>query len=369
MFQNEASLELKFDGAADKSCCDSVRGYENSGSSFCKDAETSFIEQIFRHRWNLHELYQKMANIRKQEGFPGQLVQNDDWKIKLIFQVFPPSAEQFSLYLSELVEEGAPFTVFKTIKSAFPFYYAARNEQSLPVTQLPFVKLLLEGASRDAAKKRGPTKKASTLNEDETKSILRSSFWPEGSIAFPNTSFKDWRTGVKLFTFYATFCRWDCYMKLSPASFTFNEDHVMIVYESAKNDLYYTGSTSVIAYDQGSLLCPYLIYKTYFQIMGFEGLSSEKLNCRLRPTGQPNRKLPLSYGASLKDTKELLARHGHEDGFSEKSLKSTGVTILLDKGTSLPDVQIFGRWKSEQTPLFYHNSSISRRMQVSRKLI
>jgi hypothetical protein len=112
MFQNEASLELKFDGAADKSCCDSVRGDENSGSSFCKDAETSFIEQIFRHRWNLHELYQKMANICKQQGFPGQLVQNDDWKINLIFQVFPPSPEQFSLYLSELVEEGARHSRF-----------------------------------------------------------------------------------------------------------------------------------------------------------------------------------------------------------------------------------------------------------------
>ena len=273
------------------------------------------------------------------------------------------------MYISELVEQGAPFTVFKTTKSAFPFYYAARNSDSLPVTKLPFVKLLLEGASRDAAKKRGPTKKAATLSEDETKSILQSTFWPKGSIVFPNTSLKDWRTGVKLYTFYVTVCRWDCYMKLSPASFTFNEDHVMIVYESAKNDLYYSGSTSVIAYNQGSPLCPYLIYKTYFQIMGFEELSTEKLNCRLKPNGQPNRKLALSYGASLKDTKELLARHGHVEGFSEKSLKSTGVTILLDKGTSLPDVQIFGRWKSEQTPLFYHNSSINRRMHVSKKLI
>ena len=267
------------------------------------------------------------------------------------------------------MEEGAPITVFKTMKSAFPFYYAARNESSLPVTQLPFVKLLLEGASRDAAKKRGPTKKAATLSEDETKDMLRSTFWPVGTTVSPNTSLKDWRTGVKLFTFYATVCRWDCFMKLSPASFTFNEDHVIIVYDSAKNDLYYSGSTSVIAYNQGSLLCPYLIYKTYFQMMGFEGLSSEKLNCRLKPNGKPNKKLPLSYGASLKDTKELLARHGHEAGFSEKSLKSTGVTTLLDKGTSLSDVQIFGRWKSEQTPLFYHNSSINRRIHVSRKLL
>ena len=273
------------------------------------------------------------------------------------------------MYISDMVDQGAPFTVFKTLKSAFPFYYAARNSDIVPVTQLPFIKLLLEGALRDSAKKKGPTKKAATLSEDETKRILQATFWPQGSLVFPNSSLKDWRTGTKLYTFYATVCRWDCFMKLSPASFTFTEDHVMISFQSAKNDLYYSGSTSILAYNQGSLLCPYLIYKTYFQIMGFEGLHIEKLNCRFKPNGQPNRKLSLSYGTSLKDTKELLAKHGHEDGFSEKSLKSTGVTILLDKGTSLSDVQIFGRWKSEQTPLFYHNSSITRRMQVSKKLI
>ena len=77
----------------------------------------------------------------------------------------------------------------------------------------------------------------------------------------------------------------------------------MISFQSAKNDLYYSGSTSMLAYNQGSLLCPYLIYKTYFQIMGFEGLHIEKLNCRLKPNGQPNRKLSLLYGAYLKDTK------------------------------------------------------------------
>ena len=77
----------------------------------------------------------------------------------------------------------------------------------------------------------------------------------------------------------------------------------------------------------------------------------------------------LPRSASLKDTKDLSSRYGHGEGFSEKSLKSTGVTVLLDNGTSLADVQVFGRWKSEQTPLFYHNSSIKRRIQISRKLI
>ena len=288
---------------------------------------------------------------------------------RLNVPVFPPKVKDFSLYISSLVDEGASITVFKTMKSSFPFYYGARNEKSLCIIKEPFVKLLVEGALRDAAKRKGPTKKDATLTEDETKQMLESTFWPNGEENQPNSSLKEWRTAVKLFTFYNTVCRWDCYMKLTPSSFTFYEDHLVLVFDSSKNDSYYSGSTSVIAYKPGSLLCPYLIYKTYFQLMEFEGTLKEKLNCRLKPNGKPNPQRALSYGSSLTDTKELLARHGHVSGFSEKSLKSTGVTILLDKGTSLSDVQIFGRWKNEQTPLFYHNSSIQRRLNVSRKLI
>ena len=72
----------------------------------------------------------------------------------------------------------------------------------------------------------------------------------------------------------------------------------------------------------------------------------------------------LSYSQSLKDSKELLEQYGVKE-VSEKSFKASGVTVLLDKKTSITDVQIYGGWKSEQTPLFYHNSSISRRMDIS----
>ena len=44
------------------------------------------------------------------------------------------------------------------------------------------------------------------------------------------------------------------------------------------------------------------------------------------------------------------------------------VTMLLDKKASLADVQIFGGWKSESTPLHYHNQSTKRRMDISEML-
>ena len=66
----------------------------------------------------------------------------------------------------------------------------------------------------------------------------------------------------------------------------------------------------------------------------------DKLNCKLEMSGKVSRtKTLLSYTASLKDTKELLAKHGF-DGASEKSFKARGVSALLDNKASLSDVQV-----------------------------
>ena len=66
----------------------------------------------------------------------------------------------------------------------------------------------------------------------------------------------------------------------------------------------------------------------------------DKLNCKLGLNGKTARtKTLLSYTSSLKDTKDLLTEHGFA-GVSEKSFKASGVSALLDKKTSLSDVQV-----------------------------
>ena len=163
-------------------------------------------------------------------------------------------------------------------------------------------------------------------------------------------------------------CRFNCYEKLNPTSFTFNEDYLIIEFSSAKNDQFYAGTTSVLAYQRGDLMCPYLIYKTYFRLMNFSMTTSESLNCRLTRRGYPRPNTRLSYSSSLSDTKELLSKFGYKGSFSEKSLKASAVTIALDKGAPITDIQIYGRWNSPLTPLAYHNSSIARRAAISRLL-
>ena len=318
-------------------------------------------------------IYNKMLRLVLSSKAPGTITGYvsavEKWNkfaLKNNYSVFPPDRQEFSLYITGLSEKGTSYSSFKLIAAAMPFLYAARNSEEQVVTKTPFVKLVMEGAMRKASKQRGLVKKANTFPEENIKKILIASFWPSGTPSQPNRSLKEWRTAVRLYTYYMTLCRFDCYSKLKISSFNFKEDHVVITYESRKNDQHYNGSSSILKFRHGELLCPQLVYQTYFRIMNFR--DEAYLNCRLSSFGAKSRPgTKLSYNQSLKDTKDLLASHGI-DSASEKSFKASGVTVLLDKKASLTDVQIFGGWKSENTPLFYHNQSVQRRMEISEML-
>ena len=137
---------------------------------------------------------------------------------------------------------------------------------------------------------------------------------------------------------------------------------------SNNNKIIFKGTCSVLKYKPGDSLCPRLIFNTYFTIMNFKS-SEDILNCRLTRNGKEARPhTKLSYSQSLKDSKTIMKRFGIAD-ISKKSFKASGVTTMLDKKTSLSDVQVYGGWHSEQTPLYYHNSSINRRMDISSLLL
>ena len=320
------------------------------------------------------KIYGKMIKLILTSKAPGTIsgyaASIDKW-VKFCerngFQQFPPKRNDFALFVTDLSERNTPYSSFKLLSAAIPFYYAAHNSDEVCVTRTPFIKLLLDSAMRKAAKARGPVKKAATFSEENIKSLLTTIFWPQGSENLPSTNLKNWRTATRLYSYYMTLCRYDCFSKLTLSSIEFHDDHLVVNYPTRKNDQLYTGSTSILKYRPNDLLCPKLVFQTYFRIMKFTD-PGDILNCRLSRNGKearPNTKL--SYSQSLQDSKDLLRQHGITE-VSEKSFKASGVTVLLDKKTSITDVQVFGGWKSEQTPLFYHNSSISRRMDISMAL-
>ena len=270
---------------------------------------------------------------------------------------------------------------FKTLTGSIKFYYQSRNKD-YPVLKQPSVSMMLEGCMRNAARGREKMKKAAVLEEKEVKEVLKKAFWGTSG----DKDMQRWRTATRLYTYFCTLCRFDCYSKLTRSSFEFNDDYVTIHFRSAKNDQHYNGSTSILQYTYDEL-CPKLIYTTYFKMMKITE-PDDKLNCKLEMNGKASRtKTLLSYTTSLKDTKELLAKHGF-DGASEKSFKASGVSALLDKKTSLSDVQVilfilllhlsskffskiqvYGRWKAPQTVLHYYDSSVSRRKEILNVLL
>ena len=336
--------------------------------------ERKQFETIYGDARTHEEIYGRMSKLVLASKAPGTIsgytAAIDKWKSfarRSGFREFPPRDQEFALYITNMSETGATYSSLKLLRAAIPFYYNARNSSEVCIVKKPFIGLLLDGAMRIAAKQRGPVKKAKTFDENSVKSALIKIFWPTRSRNHPNRNLKEWRTGIRLYTYYFTLCRYDCFSKLTVDSFNFQDDHVVITYTSRKNDQFYTGSTSVLKYRDQDMLCPGLVYQTFFKVMGFnEG--TDILNCRLTMNGKkarPNTKL--SYAQSLKDSKELLGQLGLE-GVTEKSLKASGVTVLLDKETSITDVQVYGGWKSDKTPLYYHNASVSRRKAISEVL-
>ena len=194
-------------------------------------------------------------------------------------------------------------------------------------------------------------KKATVLEEKEVKEVLKKAFWGNSG----DKDLQRWRTATRLYTYFITLCRFDCYSKLTRSSFEFKEDYVTIHFRSAKNDQHYNGSTSILQYKYDEL-CPKLIYTTYFKMMKITE-PDDKLNCKLGMNGKTSRtKTLLSYTTSLKDTKEFLTEHGFS-GVSEKSFKASGVSALLDKKTSLSDVQVILYYFSPSSSILVVNFS------------
>ena len=160
------------------------------------------------------EIYKKMIKLVLSSKAPGTISGYvsaiERWRSFAKtnnFRAFPPGCHEFSLYVTTLSEANNSYSSFKLLASAIPFFYAAHNSKEEVVTKTPFVKLILEGAMRKAAKERGNVKKANTFSEADIKKILIKTFWPTGSPRFPNKSLKHWRTATRLYTYYYTLCR------------------------------------------------------------------------------------------------------------------------------------------------------------------
>ena len=116
--------------------------------------------------------------------------------------------------------------------------------------------------------------------------LLDKTIWKQGpGVIDPNADLAQWRTGIRILTYYKTFCRFSCYEQLTTKDVTFFEDHVSVEFRKAKNDQMYNGSFSLLSKLPCSPYCPYLIFASFFEVMSFSGVNLDYLNCRILKSG------------------------------------------------------------------------------------
>lgn len=86
------------------------------------------------------------------------------------------------------------------------------------------------------AQKKEKVKKADSLSSQQIHNIIDNVFWKYGKNIPTGKKLVDWRTTLKIFTMYKTFCRWDCYSKLTIEKVSIGQEAVTLSFSSAKTD-------------------------------------------------------------------------------------------------------------------------------------
>ena len=79
----------------------------------------------------------------------------------------------------------------------------------------------------------------------------------------------------------------------------------------------------------------------------------------------------LSRSNSTADMRQWIKATGEfERKYTEKSFKCGGVSFMCNKAhASAHQVQVHGRWRNQQTPLFYRDDSDEYRHELAKKMI
>ena len=140
---------------------------------------------------------------------------------------------------------------------------------------------------------------------------------------------------------------------------------------------YFTGSCTIIP-QTGEKNCPVKVFRYCFRFFRFtfggNGRAKKFLNGRFyRDSGRTliiNNSV-LSRSNSTADMRQLIRASGEfERKFTEKSFKCGGVSFMFNKAHATQhQVQVHGRWRNPQTPLFYRDDSDEYRLELAKKMI
>ena len=81
----------------------------------------------------------------------------------------------------------------------------------------------------------------------------------------------------------------------------------------------------------------------------------------------PNGSVSLLYNSALRDLRSALRLIGVDpQGYGEHSGRRGGTTAAADKGATLDELMIQGRWRTESMPRLYTDNAIKCKLQTHR---
>ena len=121
----------------------------------------------------------------------------------------PAEKENLSTFIAELAVKKEPLSTFLKLSPALVFYHEANGVSSNQAVLDPFVKLILQGAKREASARKAGVVKADTVSPEVVHQMIDKVMWKGGTPGEigPAPNLADWRTATRLYTYYKTFCR------------------------------------------------------------------------------------------------------------------------------------------------------------------
>ena len=125
------------------------------------------------------------------------------------------------------------------------------------------------------------------------------------------------------------------------------------------------GDWIAIASQPGSSECPVAFTRKYLSMLPYSsGFIMPSLKSSVADPSTP-----LKYNTALRDLRSVLRLIGIDPhGYGEHSGQRGGTTAAANRGATLTELMIQGRWKSESMPRLYTDNAIKCKRKFARRL-
>ena len=181
----------------------------------------------------------------------------------------------------------------------------------------------------------------------------------------PNVSFVLLRTVWRVFMQFYGLLRYSEVSNLTISDISWTDVGFDIFISRSKTDQTGKGNWVSVAAQPGCARCPVSFTKRYISFLSYQsGFLMPSCSNDI-----PNGSVSLLYNSALRDLRSALRLIGIDpQGYGEHSGRRGGTTAAADKGATLDELMIQGRWRTESMPRLYTDNAIKCKRNFARRL-